>query len=178
MPARRPHKRRCGGLARPSTEIAAVLCCCSCSLKPLVENLNVTLTRLFTVGLRGFRLNLSLATYIAGGPRVRSSRRTDRRQERRVSKRLPAETIERLVAEYRTGSTAADLSRRYGLAKTTVLGLIRQAGERVRHPRFSVDEAAHLVKLYEAGLPQKDIAAQLGRSPSAVWHCLRRLGRV
>jgi hypothetical protein len=54
MPARRPHKRRCGGLARPCTEIAAVLCCCTYSLKALVENLNVTLTRHFTVGVTGF----------------------------------------------------------------------------------------------------------------------------
>jgi hypothetical protein len=54
MPARRPHKRRCGGLARPCTEIAAVLCCCTYSLKALVENLNSTLTRHFTVGVTGF----------------------------------------------------------------------------------------------------------------------------
>jgi len=96
--------------------------------------------------------------------------------ERRVSKRLPAETIERLVAEYLTGSTAADLGRRYGIAKTTVLRLIRQAGEPVRHPRFSAAEITRLVELSEAGLSQKDIAERLGRSPSAVWHCLRRLG--
>ena len=54
MPARRPHKRRCGGLARPCTEIAAVLCCCTYNLKALVQNLNVTLTRYFTVGVTGF----------------------------------------------------------------------------------------------------------------------------
>ena len=54
MPARRPHKRRCGRLARPSTEIAALLCCCTYRMKPLVENLNVALTRHFTVGVTGF----------------------------------------------------------------------------------------------------------------------------
>jgi transposase len=48
--------------------------------------------------------------------------------------------------------------------------MIRQAGERVRYPRFSADETARLVELYEAGLSQKDIAERLGRSPSAVWH--------
>jgi transposase-like protein len=54
--------------------------------------------------------------------------------------------------------------------------MIRQAGERVRYPRFSADETARLVELYEAGLSQKDIAERLGRSPSAVWHCLRWAG--
>jgi transposase-like protein len=81
-----------------------------------------------------------------------------------------------LVAEYVRGSTAADVGRRYGLAKNSVLALVRQAGERVRHPRLSKSETAQLVELYEAGLSQKDIADRLGRSPSAVWHCLRRGG--
>ena len=53
-----------------------------------------------------------------------------------------------------------------------------RAGEPVRHPRFSPAETAPLVKLQEAGLTQKAIAERLGRSPSAVWHRLRRLGRV
>lgn len=65
---------------------------------------------------------------------------------------------------------------RYGLAKNSVLDLVREAGERVRHPRLSAAETAQLVALHEVGLSQKDIAEQLGRSPSAVWHCLRRAG--
>ena len=123
-------------------------------------------------------MNLALVTHLAGGPRLRSSRRTDRRHERRVTKRLQADTIERLVAEYAAGTTAAELARRYGLAKTTVARLIRQAGELLRHPRFSPAETARLVKLHEVGLTQKAIAERLGRSQSAVWHRLRRLGRV
>jgi transposase len=123
-------------------------------------------------------LNRALLAHLAGGPRLRSSRRTDRRHGRRVTKRLQADTIERLVAEYATGTTAAELARRYGLAKTTVARLIRQAGELVRHPRFSPAETARLVKLHEAGLTQKAIAERLGRSQSAAWHRLRRLGRV
>ena len=82
-------------------------------------------------------MNLTLITHLAGGPRLRSSPRTDRRHERRVTKRLQADRIERLVAEYAAGTTAAELARRYGLTKTTVLRLIRQAAEPVRHPLFS-----------------------------------------
>jgi DNA-binding transcriptional regulator LsrR (DeoR family) len=93
-----------------------------------------------------------------------------------VSKRLSADAIDLLVAEYVGGTTAAELGRQYGLAKSSVLRLIRDAGERVRHPRFSASETAQLVALYEVGLSQKEIAEQLGRSQSAVWHCLRRLG--
>jgi DNA-binding NarL/FixJ family response regulator len=112
-------------------------------------------------------------------PTARLPRRSGRhRGERRISKRLEAEAIERLVAEYAGGTTAADLDQQYGLAKSSVLRLVRQAGERVRRPRLSVTEAARVGQLYEAGLRQKDIAERLGRSPSAVWHCLHRLGLV
>jgi DNA-binding transcriptional regulator LsrR (DeoR family) len=83
-----------------------------------------------------------------------------------------------MVTDYVSGATAAELGQRYGIAKSSVTRLVRQAGERVRHPRLSQSETARLVELYEAGLSQKDIAEQLGRSPSAVWHCLRRAGLV
>jgi Helix-turn-helix domain len=54
----------------------------------------------------------------------------------------------------------------------------QQAGRQVRQPRLSISQTAHLVALYQAGLSQKDIAARLDRSPSAIWHCLRRAGLV
>jgi DNA-binding CsgD family transcriptional regulator len=130
------------------------------------------------VGLRGFKLNPSLLAYVTGEPPRRAARRRDRRWERRIEKRLDVETVERLVGEYVSGTTAAEVGRRYGLAKNSVLALVRQAGERVRHPRLSDSEAAQMVELYERGLSQKDIAERLDRSPSAVWHCLRRAGLV
>jgi transposase-like protein len=126
----------------------------------------------------GFKLNPALWAHVASPLPARIARNRGLRRERRVSTRLEAETINRLVAEYVAGTTAAELGRRYGIAKSSVLRLVRQAGERVRHPRLSATETARLVQLYEAGLPQKDIAQRLGRSPSAMWHCLRRLGRA
>jgi DNA-binding NarL/FixJ family response regulator len=83
-----------------------------------------------------------------------------------------------LVAEYSAGTTAAELGHRYGIAKSSLLRLVRHVGQPVRHLRLSAAETARLVQLYEAGLPQKDIAQRLGRSPSAVSHCVRRLGRA
>ena len=44
--------------------------------------------------------------------------------------------MERLVAEYVAGSTSAELGRRYGIAKSSVLWLVREAGKSVRHPRL------------------------------------------
>jgi hypothetical protein len=59
------------------------------------------------------------------------------RQQHLVDKRLPHETIQKLVAEYVAGTPSAELGRRYGLAKSTVLNLLRGAGVAVRHPRLS-----------------------------------------
>ena len=75
------------------------------------------------------------------------------------SRRLEAETIDRLVAQYVDGTTAAEVGRRYGVAKSSVLQLVRQAGRQVRQPRLSISQTAQLVALYQAGLSQKDIAA-------------------
>jgi DNA-directed RNA polymerase specialized sigma24 family protein len=130
------------------------------------------------VGLRGLNLNPALLRYLSGNPPAHQRRRSQHHRERRVSRRLQVEIIERIVAEYAAGTTAAELGQRYGIAKSSVLRLLRQAGELVRHPRISPAETARLIQLYEAGLPQQDIAERLGRSPSAVWHCLRRAGLV
>jgi transposase-like protein len=107
------------------------------------------------VGLRGFKLNPALLTYMTTTLPARTARRLRRRRERRIGRRLETKTIDRLVAEYMTGTTSAELGRRYGIAKSSVLRLVRQAGEQVRHPRLSVAETARLVELYEAGLPQR-----------------------
>jgi hypothetical protein len=60
---------------------------------------------------------------------ARRAQRRDRRRERRISKRLEPESIDRLVAEYVAGTTAAELGRRYGIAKNSVLQLVRQAAK-------------------------------------------------
>jgi hypothetical protein len=66
-------------------------------------------------------LNPAVLTFVRGTLPARPKRRAHRRRERRVSKRLEAGTIDRLVAEYVAGTTAAELGRRYGLAKSSVL---------------------------------------------------------
>jgi hypothetical protein len=112
-------------------------------------------SKLGVVGLRGLKLNPALLSYLTSTRPARPARRRGRRRERRVSKRLHVETVDRLVAEYAAGTPAAELGRRYGIAKSSVLGLLRQAGTPVRHPRLSAREEAQLVELYEAGLPPK-----------------------
>ena len=98
------------------------------------------------------------------------------RQERRIPKRLSTSTIDGLVAEYVAGTPSAELGERYGIAKSSVLRLVREAGSGHGFRGSATTETAQVVALYEAGFSQVDIAKRLGRSPSAVWHCLRRAG--
>lgn len=85
--------------------------------------------------------------------------------------------IDHLVAEYAGGTTAAEIGQRYGLAKNSILRLVRQAGG------YGIRGSAPLRRLswlqcMRAGPPQKEIAQRLGRSQSAVWHCRQRWGRA
>jgi Homeodomain-like domain-containing protein len=131
------------------------------------------------VGLRGYKLNPALHSYLAAGPSARRPRlRPPPCQQHPVHRRLAHGTIQKLVAEYVAGIPAAELERRYGLAKSTVLTVLRGAGVSVRYPRLSASDVARVVELYGQGLPQTEIAAQVGRSPSAVWHVLERAGLV
>jgi DNA-directed RNA polymerase specialized sigma24 family protein len=124
-------------------------------------------------------LNPTVQRYLVAGPPVyRARRRSAQHHKRRISKRLATLSIQTLVAEYVAGTPTAELRRRYGLAKITVLTLLRGAGISVRYPRLSPADVARVVQLYGQGLPQTEIAAEVGRSPGAVWHVLQRAGLV
>jgi hypothetical protein len=53
------------------------------------------------------------------------------------------------------GTTATELGRRYGVAKSSVVRLIRQADKQVRHARFS-RSGSRFRKFFKA-LPQQDL---------------------
>ena len=75
MPAGGHTRGAAAARGNPCTEIAAVLCGCTYGLKPLVENLNATLTRRSTVGVTGFE------------PATSSSRSTFGESSRSITKR-------------------------------------------------------------------------------------------
>lgn len=95
---------------------------------------------------------------------------------RRVSLRLDEQLVRQLLADYQGGRTGRELAEQYGLARSTVIGLLRQHGVAVRYPRVTPDEVAEMVRLYQSGVRQVDIAARFGRDPGNVWHVLKRAG--
>jgi hypothetical protein len=96
----------------------------------------------------------------------------------RVEARLSDEQIAALVAEYEAGVSGRQLASRYALARSTVLALLKERGVGVRYPRFTEAETERAIALYKEGVRQIDIARELGRSKSAIWHLLHRSGLV
>jgi hypothetical protein len=97
---------------------------------------------------------------------------------RRLLSRLSEQDIEHLVGEYAAGCTGRQLAERYGIARSTVIRLLKNRGVDVRHPRLSEADCAHAVQLYQRGVRQIDIAVELGRDKTVIWHVLRRAGAL
>ena len=95
---------------------------------------------------------------------------------RRVNFRLDEQLVQQLLADYQAGCTGRELAERYGLARSTVIGLLRQHGVAVRYPRVTADEAAEMLRMYRTGMRQVDIAARFDRDPGNIWHVLKRAG--
>ncbi len=93
-----------------------------------------------------------------------------------MSLRLDEQLVQQLLADYQAGRTGRELADQYGLARSTVIKLLRQHGVAVRYPRITPDAAAEMVRLYRAGIRQMDIAARFGRDPGNIWHVLKRAG--
>jgi hypothetical protein len=106
----------------------------------------------------------------------RSSKAAARRHK--VEQRLDEATVAELVDAYRSGATGAELALRYDLARSTVIGLVREHNAHVRYPRMTAREQAEVVRLYRTGVRQIDIAEQFGRHKSVIWHLLRRAGEL
>jgi DNA-binding transcriptional regulator LsrR (DeoR family) len=65
-----------------------------------------------------------------------------------VNLRLDEQLVQQLLADYRAGRTGRQLAERYGLARSTVIGLLRKHGVEIRYPRITPAEQTEMVWLY------------------------------
>lgn len=99
-----------------------------------------------------------------------------RPQRHKISKRLSAEAIAQLIADYEAGAESTELTKRYGLGKGTVLSLLRGSGTTIRHQGLTDAETTRAVALYASGLSVVAVADRVGRPMSTVYLALKRAG--
>jgi hypothetical protein len=74
------------------------------------------------------------------------------RSPRRVELRLTVADIAQLVADYQAGCAGEQLGESYGLARSTVIELLRAQGVMVRRPWVTLEETAQAVQWYQEGV--------------------------
>ncbi len=97
-------------------------------------------------------------------------------QPRKLSQRLPDETVAAMLAAYQAGATTREVGERFGLAHSTINKLLRRHGVMARRRSPSAGEVWRAIELYEAGLSTRVIAGHLGFGASTVTRALVRAG--
>jgi hypothetical protein len=97
--------------------------------------------------------------------------RTDRSSHRvhNVRKRLGPETITRLVADYQTGMPSTALTKKYGIAKGTVLVILNEAGVTRKQCRLTTAQLNEAAELYEQGWSLVRLGERFGFDQSTLW---------
>jgi len=66
-----------------------------------------------------------------------------------------------IVARYEAGETSTALASHYGVAKSTVLGILRANSAVVRRQPLTAEQVSDAKRLYESGLSLSQVAQQL-----------------
>lgn len=91
-----------------------------------------------------------------------------RRAARQRQVRLTEAEIDKLVADYHSGSTHKELSEKYGCSKQVVGRYLKKAGVNVRARFFTQGQVDEMVRLHEKGLSIWAIGKELGYHHSTV----------
>lgn len=80
---------------------------------------------------------------------------------RRKWTRLDDEERADVAARYAAGETSTALAAEHGVAKSTILGILRANSVVVRRQPMTADQVAEAASLYESGLSLSRVAAEL-----------------
>ncbi|CAN5667437.1 hypothetical protein BH09ACT8_BH09ACT8_15530 [soil metagenome] len=98
-------------------------------------------------------------------------------KERRLHRRLSADTIAELVASYQSGESTNSLCRRFCISKGGVLKLLADHDVVMRQQSMTSYEIDRAVQLYvDDELSIRAIGKQLGKSKGSVWKALHDRG--
>lgn len=98
---------------------------------------------------------------------------SSRKQHQR---RLDADQIAELVAEYQAGLLAKELATRWGINRHTVMKHLRASGVELRRQGIAEADIPEVVRLYESGLSLARIGERYGCEHSTVRNVLLKMG--
>lgn len=88
--------------------------------------------------------------------------------------RLGEADIIRLVDDYRSGLTVMELSRRYGIHRTTVMDHLRRKGVPKQGPKLTREQIAQAKYLRNLGMSYEKIGRVLGADGETIRNLIRR----
>lgn len=96
-------------------------------------------------------------------------------------RRLDAEKMNQVVADYQAGMSAVVVGRKYGINASTVLNNLHARGISPRSAQriaISGEDLERVILLRGAGWTLEAIGREFGTSPRTVANALKRLGRA
>ncbi|SIS15083.1 hypothetical protein SAMN05880568_3119 [Microbacterium sp. RURRCA19A] len=94
---------------------------------------------------------------------------------RRWKRLTPSERV--LVAQrYEAGETSIALASEYGVAKSTILSVLREANVVVRRQSLTPEQVSQAAALYESGRSLSQVAAQLSLKQDTIRLALKAQG--
>lgn len=75
--------------------------------------------------------------------------------------RLSDEARDEVARRYETGDTTTQLAKDYGVAKSTIIGILRAKKVVVRRQSLLAEQVSEAAQLYESGLSLSQVAARL-----------------
>lgn len=93
-----------------------------------------------------------------------------------VSRRIGADATAEIIHRYSQGETAKALAEEFGIARNSVLNLLRENNVVVRRQPPTLEQQAQLAAEYEAGATIADLVTRHGHSYGAVRRVLKEAG--
>lgn len=113
-------------------------------------------------------LYLARQTLADGQPQQADPDYEGKRSIRQEHRRLNAEQIEQLVAEYRAGATTYQLAKHWQIHRHTVTAHLERAGEPIRRPFLTPEQLVEAAELWAEGWSINRLARKYGMDPKTM----------
>lgn len=107
---------------------------------------------------------------------IGDSERDSRPRVRHGWNRLTDEQRVEVARRYEVGDTTTELAKAYGVAKSTIIGILRERNIVVRRQPMTPDQVRDAVGLYESGLSLSQVALQLNVNQETMRVAIIRAG--